>query len=380
MQMLKKIMYSITESIDKDIKQQEIASAINKSESRISKFFNEDKDLYFCDMLLAIKKYALDKEDELVNQCIDYYLHDFNVQPFNVKCILDYLYNKRNVTGIQNVLNRIKGNGNREVKDWYNLYKIAIRYLIANSKDDFKKVNLDLESYSPKYEETKIFKELLLTYVSYQLRYYNQLFERATNLQEKIDLLKDGYMKESLKVKLADVLDYAYLHFKGDTEKAREYAKIVQESQYVCATFKYNTYYVMGTSYFFEDYNKAIENLTTYVSLLNKYNFTERAHLISEDDIAFVHAFWNNDRSMVRTDDVLVQGYFEAKHGDKERAVELVSNEPDSPFKNCILGIAKRDISYLYEAIIEFNERGDKHMAKLPRIELEIIKKEKGEG
>jgi hypothetical protein len=373
---LRKLLRNLMEGKERDITYTELAAAIKSDPSTVSNYFNYETDFKFDNLLISVRFLTQLRglnEEDVMNVVIDELVKTEKRQC--IRFSMEYLSTSGNLTKLKEVIDS-QMFAPKENRDWAEAYKLAYLYQIDELSGDSL---LDaLDEYRPKYLETKIFKEFLKLYAHTEKLNYQEFMKTTKKIEKMILSIKDKntFIKESYLARLHELLANAYLYEKNDTKKARFYANNVINSPLLCASFKFNSYYIMGMSFLFEDYEECVKYLETYIEQLKQYGKTrvgERIKYIKENDICFARIFWGKDLDKLNTNDILERAHYECRYGDKLKAIKLLDDYDDKkdPFYLYYKGLATDDPRLLTESMMLFVKQGKKFFANLPKNELE---------
>lgn len=366
----RKILAREMEGIHRDTTNQELATAIGADPSTVSRFFKFELEFSFTNYLKAVKFLCPDREKEVMKEIISIMVEQeqkqsvrFGMEYLSTSNMLIYLYEV-----IENQMQAPKEN-----RDWAKCYK-----LLADHKKgslDKKELLEAANSLDPKFKETKLFKKILILYAYLRLSTYTLFFPLLNEVEKDLSLFKHEYIRESFSVRLQELKSHAYLYAANDVKKARFYAKNVINSPYVCADFKYNSYYVVGMSYLFEDYEKCVGSLREYVKGLKVSGLRdveERIHYVLSNDIAFAKILWGIELNSFRTEDILESAHIKIKQGKSEEAIKTLERYEDKedPFYLCYFGLATNNPNIIVDSLTAMIGKGNKFLANIPHMYL----------
>lgn len=366
MYMLRKTLRSLMEKPERDVTNAELAQAANVCDSIISNFFNYKGELTFTAWVLVVRYLAPEKEDELVSEIADEMIKDEN--RLNCRLLMEYSSTRRNFDLLEKLINSQK-NAPKENKDWSEIYSISLLYQKRQTTDE-ELLDL-LDNYKAKTNETKIFAQLLKARVMYRTKDYKEMFRIARLIEKPIEAIKNTYIRESYTARLCEILAQGYLYCRGDVKKARYYANNVLNLKLLCAKFTSHTYYLLGTSFLFEDFQSSINYFEKYQQELISQGRSDLAEEVNRTDVFFAKVFWGHETSIDETNDPVEKMHYHARKGDSVQVEELFTDSvKDDPFALCYRGIANNNPELLLKSAAKFIEIGNKFFAELPRKEL----------
>jgi hypothetical protein len=341
----------------------DIEKKIGLSSGTISHCINDGTEINFVSCFKIAKLLASNTNSNFLDLFSDMCLQ-FR-RPKNIKCTLEFLASHGKLNHLEKLISFIKeGYNSPDLNDWADAYSILLEY--KKSPKNFSYIHR-LRSYSPKKVETKILSILIEMYYLHAQQKYNSMLTLSEIIELDLEKIKDSYIRSSFSHRLYQMIAYTYLYRFADTEKARFYAqKIIK----FCADFSADSYYIVGTSFFFEDCDKCLAYLRKYVELLQQQGRNELAKSIIENDIPFVQAHWGLKQSSEENVSLSERAHYEAKWGNKEIALDLVNKsiavEGVSPFKLYYKALATNESHLFFESLIFFSKKGNKFYAKLP--------------
>jgi transcriptional regulator with XRE-family HTH domain len=336
----------------------ELAQKSGVSPGNISHFRNDEIELNFRSLLNISKfLYNDDYVHVMSKWCLNLRL------PKNLKCALEFLSVNLKLDELENLIQTIEEQyDSRDLKNWVDIYKIMLKRQRNQGNIDFIE---DLRRFSPKTIETKLLSMIMELYYFYSINDYKTMLEKSKDLIHAFTVIKDEFIRSSFEARLYEILAYTSLHNLADIDAVRKYATKIF-SQKICAIFTLSSYYLMGMSFLFEDYDKCLYYLKEYEKLLRVYNFTSYLTSLHNQDIPFVNNVWGKTTNPEEINDISERAHYEAKYGDKKMAIELLDKLDETPFRLYYRGIAENDSTILLKSLIKFMKQGNKFYAKLP--------------
>lgn len=359
--MLRKLVYSLTELNDREVSNGEIAEACGLSEAMISQFFNEERELSFSHIISICRKFNPGKEAEIVGRVSDFYIE----QESRMSCrmMMEYASLNRDFKLLEKVIKSQMSADSRENKDWSKLYSIVIQFQKRSIPPE--EVVVKLEQYSPKHQETKAMHKIMLSAANYWSGDYKAMNRHALASEKLVEKIKSDYIRECYTARVCEMFALMYLYVRADVKKARHYANNVINSAVICDNFKSHLYHLLGTSFLFEDFGRAVSYFEIYKGSLESQGRFELANEVMKKDIFFAKVLWGVNVEECETDDVLEQNFLRAKEGKP-----LNATSEDNPFAVCYEGISKQCGETLMRSAAMFVNSGNKFFSKLPMDEL----------
>lgn len=320
----------------------------NGNEWNFKSFLNLSKELYKNDYVDVMSMWCLDLK-----------------RPKNLKCALEFLSSHRRLDELETLIQMIKNEyDSKELINWADLYQILLKH--QRNPNDTDYIN-ELRHYNPKSVETKILSTIAEIYYFHRKNDYKNIFEKSTGLPSCFEMIKDEFIRDSFESRLYEILGYMNL-YRDNPQTAREYAtKIISKNS--CAIFAVSSYYIMGVSLIFDDYDKCLYYLKKYEEMLEMYNWEPYLEILRNNLIPFINNIWGKTKSSDEISDTLEKAHYEAKYGSKKTAIELLdsfNDKDESPFSLYYRGIAEDDSTILLQSLVKFMKLGNKFFAKLP--------------
>jgi hypothetical protein len=284
-------------------------------------------------------------------------------KPDNMRMVLEFASISRDLPLLEKMIGLLSQEGKKE-KEWASAYKIALRF---QSRDTSNKELMEMiDAVKPKFTEMKILRKILRARVLYRMKEYDTMFRNARDVEEELKGMSDGYLKKTFTIRLNELFAQGYLYVNGETEKARFYANNVINNETISAVFKSHAYHVVGTSFLFEDYDKAIENFEAYKRQLVENNREDIARTVDEKDVFYAKVLWDRDLETLNTNDNLEKAHLEVKKGNVEKAIDILNSVEQSPFSMCYLGLATNNPLLILESFFKLIGQKQMFFANIP--------------
>ncbi|WP_127485826.1 AimR family lysis-lysogeny pheromone receptor [Neobacillus mesonae] len=348
------------DSLDTKITWKQLAISIGIDPSAFS-HLKKGTEIGFPYLLKISQLLAGDKFDTILRDwCLK--LH----KPQNIKYALEYLSINGFTKELELILNKIP-DSHRELSDWCQGYRILLSYL---NKDDVTTVLSQLKNYNPKHLQTKVLADILEIYCKNLNREYHSMCSLAESLYPIIENIEDEYIRKCYKIRLKENLVDVYLYYYNNPVKAREFAKEVISTN-LGAKFTAHSYYIVGMSFLFEDYDKCYKNIMEYRKICMRLGRQDLADIIDNQDIPFMRSVWCKHVESPKTKDISEIAHYEAICGDKAKAIDIIEKAIDeqgvSGYKLYYKGLATGDKSIFMQSMVHFvTKSGNKFAAQLP--------------
>jgi transcriptional regulator with XRE-family HTH domain len=360
------VLTTIEEAMDtmeNKISWQDIAKAAGISKSALSHAKNNGTEFKFA-TLLKIAKFIFKKD----------YFATFKKwclklnNPMNVRYALEYLSVNKLTNELDELVEKILADGpSREMLDWASAYKIQVMY---QKHEPTSEILNALRLYTPKSVETKTLITIIEACCKNRLREYNSMAALVQGLDKTIESIKEDFIKQSYQIRVKELLSYIYLYSYNKPEKARGYALEIISLDF-CATLTAHSYYIVGISYLFDNYELCLGNIKKYRDALIELGREKDANLTDQSDIPFVNNVWAKYSEAPVTSDISEIAHYEAMVGNKELAIklidEVVSKQGQNGFNLYQKALATGDKSLFMQSMVFFvNKSGGKFYANLP--------------
>ncbi|MFL6517496.1 MAG: AimR family lysis-lysogeny pheromone receptor, partial [Bacillus sp. (in: firmicutes)] len=281
---------------------------------------------------------------------------------------LEYLAVNKQTNELDELVEKILAEGpNREMLDWASAYKIQVMYQkYAPTSEILSAIRL----YTPKSVETKTLITIIEASCKHRLREYNSMAAAVEGLDTTIESIKEDFIRQSYQIRIKELLSYVYLYNYNKPEKAREYALEIISADF-CATLTAHSFYIVGMSYLFDNYDLCLGNIEKYRDALYDLGREKDADLADQSDIPFVNNVWGKYSEAPVTSDISEIAHYEAMVGNKEIALklidEVVSEQGQNGFNLYQKALATGDKSLFLQSMVYFvNKAGGKFYANLP--------------
>lgn len=358
--------------MDQKIGLKELSECSGVSEATIRRVLNREVETNFFN-LYRIAICLFGDDSILLDWC-------FHLQlPGNMKPAMEFLLLKNRQDLLESFIEKkVNQSGNKSAKKWAKIYKIVIeseRGLIKN-RVALKKLRevggSDLETeILLKLIEANVFFKTVSTNAAY-LYEMNRIVEEVESV---ISEVKDEFLLKSFNLRLNDLKGKGTLYVKSDVEKARIFAN-KNLSQNICQLFKANASYLIGVSFLFESYEESRRYIIEAISLYRESGHSKYASDLETGALPLIDSYYGVEH--VGECDLSERAHFEAKWGDKKKAVQIIERiiktEGESMYKLYCKGMALENDEILFKSLTQFLQIGDNFYAQLPLQQLKTSK------
>jgi hypothetical protein len=292
-------------------------------------------------------------------------------KPENIKAAMEYLaINKQLETLKEIIKKKATGTSSKSLNKWGKFYTLVVEYEenIYNLKEILKKVR---RFACGEDRELHLLSKLIEANICYRTvcnssAYIYEMSNICDDTYEDLQSLKMSFLKISFKLRLNDLKAKRELYLRANTQQARKYAK-KNINQEICPLFRANGYYTVGTSFTFESYEDSVSYIEKAIKAYRDADYGNFADDLERSAISLVSAYHGQ---IVAERDSVEVAHYEAKWGDKKRAIELlneaIERDGGSMFKTCYFGIANNCEDTIVESLSQFLKIGDNFFAQLP--------------
>jgi hypothetical protein len=360
---MKPLSLQILNRLDElDMKAIKACELIGIVPSAMSKYLNDLIEIGF-NVVLRLPEALFDGKHEIVRNAA--LLAD---SPANIRAGLEYLYSNFHLEDLTEVIKKDRSFSGS--KDIYEAYELAMEYQKCRFKSyDELTIKLDRAMYFVRDKQAQALLKIIQADIGYMNREFNTMRSAALTAREIIGELKDSFFKNSYTARIDKLFALAAL-FEGNLPEAREYAQKVIDAK-VSPKVTSDAYYILGTSYWFEDQTLTLDNLRKSIEIVRAAGREELAREIEKRDVQTVKTFYGIDLDVITDDmDPSEKAFRYAKRGDKAQAIEILDSIKETAFRLYYRGIAENDCALHLQALIELLKGGDNFYIGLPLSEL----------
>jgi transcriptional regulator with XRE-family HTH domain len=339
----------------------DIANVAGVSKGTISGF-KAGKELNF-NSLWSIARYFSNKmkKDLLKDWCT--YLN----KPQNIKHAFEFLALNHYINQLETLIKKVrKEQTNRIILDFADAYEILLMHL---KNEEIADIFTRVRKYRPKSEETEVLAALIKIYALDRNREYKTIKSLMNGIEKSINNIEDDYIKSCYKIRLMELESRILLFHENNPEKAREVASKIIFSE-IGARLVSQSYYIIGMSFLYSDYDKCISNILKYREMNYDIGRHDHVELIDNHDIPFIKNYWSKYLHRPETSDISEIAHYEARKGNSGESLTLLEKaievDGESGFKLYYKGLATNDPNDFMESLIMFVKKGDKFFAQLP--------------
>lgn len=287
-----------------------------------------------------------------------------------IRPAIEYLSINYHLEELEKMLERIKDYDSFD--DIYNVYSLVMEYSkgISDKEEMLKNIKRMCNEISDDESDLIALLYILEANIYGVNAEYKSLYRIADEVNYYIEQTEDEFVKKSLKSRLNEVICQSELFHKNNTNEARTIAiKIISEN--VCAKHVSYGYYIIGTSYMFQDYEKARENLIKSEILYKNSGHIGISKSIRQN-VYVLDSYWGVDIDNLYDDmDLSEKAHRLAKRGEEDKSLRILNDLPDTPFRNYYRGLASKDFNSYFKSLGQFIKQGGYFFAQLPLKELE---------
>lgn len=309
-----------------------------------------------------------DHNDETVIQLIRKYCLQSSSRDIQKKG-MEFLYMNGFFGELQQLIEKNLKSTYTSNRQWASIYQLMIDRRIKRTPPHelLQRIKRMPTINDPETECLIEFVKVTLYYDLNQLGKLGNFLEIQQQLFARID---DRLLVSFFNIRLNHILMIYYMS-RNELIMARKCAyRVLNLSQN--PSTKAGVHIKLGFSYTFDTYFQAMHHLEEATALAEKYELKDVLHLIRNNNIPFIAAHFKKVEG-ITTVDKSEQAHIEIAKGNKDKAIEILSNIPlNSPFRLYYMGKAKHDKRLLLQSHKDFIEkRSDYFFSRLP---LNILK------
>ncbi|MGG4305975.1 AimR family lysis-lysogeny pheromone receptor [Bacillus wiedmannii] len=368
----------------KGISDRNISKQISLSNVTVSKFFKEKDGIRF-DKYGELLKIAYPNDVELRRHlCAKYFTN--TKRHLNKKIAMNYLMAYGELELLKRLVDQEMTSKNKENREWASLYELIYKRYKGRMKGEklLLELNKRKKCLKLKSKELEILSEEIEMLSAYDQGNFKLMVNKSDFLMEKLNDVKDSYLKESFFYKIKECAIHGHLTA-CELEKLREICEEVIQSMAIDNRFpvlEATVYGVLGESFMLcdESFDKSIFYLKKALSILEKEssNQMEMRRTMIANTIEFLKIHHKVDLENIKPLHDAEQAYLEIQKGNNEHAVEILmklkeENGELSAFQVYYLGLAKNDKELLLKSLDMFERLGNIFYAQLPKKSLGVI-------
>ncbi|MGX5475889.1 AimR family lysis-lysogeny pheromone receptor [Bacillus toyonensis] len=368
----------------KGISDRNISKQISLSNVTVSKFFKEKDGIRF-DKYGELLKIAYPNDVELRRHlCVKYFTN--TKRHLNKKIAMNYLMAHGELELLKRLVDQEMTSKNKENREWASLYELIYKRYKGSMKGEklLLELNKRKKCLKLKSKELEILSEEIEMLSAYDQGNFKLMVNKSDFLMEKLNDVKDSYLKESFFYKIKECAIHGHLTA-CELEKLREICEEVIQSTPIDNRFpvvEATVYGVLGESFMLcdESFDKSIFYLKKALSILEKEssNQMEMRRTMIANTIEFLKIHHKVDLENIKPLHDAEQAYLEIQKGNNEHAIEILmklkeENGELSAFQVYYLGLAKNDKELLLKSLDMFERLGNIFYAQLPKKSLGII-------
>ncbi|CAM4013505.1 hypothetical protein BAMA_12390 [Bacillus manliponensis] len=303
-------------------------------------------------------------------------------RPGNKKNAMYYLLSHGELNILSKLVTSEKNTNNCE---WAVVCELLyLRYSGEISGDALlKKLNEEIKKFKTKTLEMEILCGIVMLHVRYDQENYKEMNKLSDELIEKTVNIKDEYIRDFLEFKIQEVIVYGLLTC-GEIDKMRkccyEIIKDINSEKYF-PVFRVTAYGVLGQSFMFTDFNKALFYLEEAIKVIDKgpgMQIQARKNMFL-NTIDFLKIYWKVDLYSINPITKSERAYLEVQKGNNEKAIAILmeilqENKKLDAYETFYLGLAKgNDVKILSESLDLFERSQNIFYSFLPKKHLGIM-------
>lgn len=247
-------------------KQHLIADEIGTSSATITKFLNGSQETSLETSLKLIRLLAKSDEKRFMLELIKEI-----EKPSNIIIALEYCSTNYMVKSMNYLLKKFKGTSNHELKEYLGIYDLIYNWQLRHDGVPVVEQIKKARTLKVTTKEGNIMIKMLEVYGYFNSEKYNLAYDLAKDLQTLVNEMDNEYMKMSITARLSETQSLLALILHNDVEQARQCATFTIKSKIGKGASAFS-HYVIGASYFYEDYEKSKLHYMKAIKIYNKFS------------------------------------------------------------------------------------------------------------
>lgn len=283
---------------------------------------------------------------------------------------LEYLYINGLYQDVEKLISINESSSNPLNKHWAYVYKVMLYRLKEKpSAYEFLKQVQNIRTLEEPLLCLKAFMVLYGYYDLYQFDKFKGKIDQINRLLERYEL---PFLKQYFQIRLDEVL-YWHHWKRNNVIKAREHGfQLINEIQNpykICMLHN-----ALAHTYVFESYEQSMFLVQQSLNIAEEHQYKDHLRSLTQNTIPFISAV-NEQVDEIESNVVSEQAHLAAARGDNETAIRILEKLDNlSPFQQCYLGKAKKDLHLLQRSYDRFiHEQHDYFFAQLPVLEMNRI-------
>lgn len=346
----------------RNVEDETLAGAIGVQTPSIRSFINGEY-IEFQHVLKMTKYLFPERERELMKEYI--LTSDIETEKIGLEyCMTNSLPDTADV-----LIERLKASNEPEDIEWVMVYELH-RKGQKGEGHPLERIQ-EANQMHPKTKEMFILLQIGVIYDFIDVGSFETCFESAYGLEHIIPKVEDVFMRESLNVRLGQMLSAISLHI-NQVEEARKYVRLVLDHT-ESESFKEMAYHSLGNTFILDDFDKALY-------YLKKSNIKK-----CKGSINFLHNYWDIEPPYLvfesrEADDIHQVAFYWIRKGKTSEAEELLEgiqlstlNDYKLGFHHYYVGLITKHKEDFYRSIKHFKIAGNKYFRRCPLEELEKL-------
>ncbi|MBY0094917.1 helix-turn-helix transcriptional regulator [Priestia aryabhattai] len=343
-------MREILKAEMKKCNQADVANKLKTTSPTITRFLNGTQETSLSTSLKLIRYLAKDNEKKFMLELIKEI-----EKPANVIIAMEYASTNYMVKTLKYLLKKFSDTSNHELKEYLGIYELIYNWQLRHDGVPVDEQIKKARKLKVTTTEGNIMIKMLEVYGYFNSAKYNLAYDLAKDLQELVNEMDNEYMKMSITARLSETQSLLALILHNDVEQARQYATATINSKIGKGATAFS-HYVLGASYFYEDYEKSKMHYEKAIKIYNKFSETNSNEVRKE--LEFVSAYH------------LVTGYDYKNEVAKAYSLQNAQNGSDSILKDLnintlsglemmFVGELNQDEQMLMQAFTKFIQEKD---------------------
>jgi len=336
------------EILKKELKrytQHEVAESCNTTSPTISKFINATSETSL-DTVLELVRYL---KPEMEKKMMIHFIKEAK-KPLNILIAMEYCSTNRLLKTLDFLLKKHSDTNNHELKEYLNIYRLMLKWQVKGENFSVEELSQQVRIIKATSDECHILTKIMEVYFYNYSGKYNLLYDLAKDIQPLIDSMESKFFKCSFSARIAETMSLMALILHNDVEQARKCALFTIKSK-IGKSFSAFSHYVLGASYFYENYDKCKLQYEKAIKVYDKFNPHNVDEIVKE--LEFASAYHGKEFDYKNP---IALAMFKLKSKNEKQEINA---KPSTGLEMMFVGEIKQDEQMLMQAFTKFVQEKD---------------------
>ncbi|WP_425204016.1 AimR family lysis-lysogeny pheromone receptor [Priestia megaterium] len=344
--------------------QSEVAEFIGTSSPTITKFLNGTQETSLS-TTLELVRYL---KPEMEKKMMIHFIKEVK-KPLNILIAMEYCSTNRLLKTLDFLLKKHSDTNNHELKEYLNIYELMLKWQVKGENFSVEELSQQVRMIKATSDECHILAKIMEVYFYNYKGKYNLVYDLAKDIQPLINSLDNNFFKCSFSARIAEDMSLMALTLHNDVEQARKLALFVIKSK-IGKSFSAYAHYVLGASYFYEDYDKCKMHYTKAIKVYEKYCPSNVSEI--EKELEFASAYHNITDYDYKNEVAKAYTSQNAQNGSDLILKDLKVNTLTG-LETMLIGMLNEDEKTLMQAFTKFVQEKDMFNANHVKKQLEAM-------